>query len=72
MVRPVLRSYQSRLRFSVTRPSWTMRLSERSSGSSLAPLLSPEPDQLLFIGAHDDPGIGAADEGATLRPGDSI
>src|SRR6266571_388424 len=31
---PVLRSYQSRFRSSVTRPSWTIRLSERSSGST--------------------------------------
>src|SRR5271166_2880036 len=31
---PVLRSYQFRLRASVTRPSWTMRLPERSSGSA--------------------------------------
>src|SRR5208283_2046805 len=29
---PVLRSYHWRLRSSVTRPSWTMRLVERSSG----------------------------------------
>ena len=31
---PVLRSYQGRLRASVTRPSWTMRLPDRSSGSA--------------------------------------
>ena len=34
MACPVLRSYQCRLRASVTRPSWTMRLPERSSGSA--------------------------------------
>jgi hypothetical protein len=32
IARPVLRSYQVRLRSSVARPSWTMRLPERSSG----------------------------------------
>ena len=31
---PVLRSYQCRLRCSVTFPSWTMRFPDRSSGSS--------------------------------------
>ena len=34
MARPVLRSYQRRLRSSVTDPSCTIRLSERSSGST--------------------------------------
>jgi hypothetical protein len=32
--RPELRSYQERLRSSVATPSWTIRLSERSSGSA--------------------------------------
>jgi hypothetical protein len=31
MACPVLRSYQTRLRSSVTTPSWTMRFAERSS-----------------------------------------
>ena len=34
MTCPVLRSNQCRLRGSVTRPSWTTRLLERSSGSA--------------------------------------
>ncbi len=40
MTCPVLRSNQCRLRGSVTRPSWTMRLSDRSSGSA-SPRFSP-------------------------------
>ena len=34
MACPVLASYQRRLRSSVTSPSWTMRLPDRSSGST--------------------------------------
>ena len=30
----------------------------------LAPLFLPEPDHGGLVGAHDDPGVGAADEGA--------
>src|SRR5215831_17674997 len=31
---------------------------------SLAPFLLPEADKGRFVAAHDDPGVGAADEGA--------
>ena len=34
MTCPVLASYQRRFSSSVTKPSWTMRLSDRSSGST--------------------------------------
>ena len=34
----------------------------------LAPFLAPEADQGGFIVAHDDPGVGAADERAALSP----
>ena len=61
---PVVRSYQSRLRSSVTSPSWTIRLPDRSSGSRLAALFPPQPQQGRLVGAHDDPGVGAADEAA--------
>jgi hypothetical protein len=31
-------------------------------GFKLATLLPPQPQQGLFVVAHDDPGVGAADE----------
>ena len=34
----------------------------------LAPLLPPQPHQGDLIIAHDGPGVGAADEGATVLP----
>src|SRR5215472_416264 len=61
-VRPVLRSYQFRLRSSVTLPSCTVRLPERSLRADLSSLLAPEPYESSLVGAHDHPGIGAADE----------
>src|SRR6266581_1918242 len=66
-VRPVLRSYQLRLRSSVTFPSCTVRLPERSSGSTSPRLLAPKAEQGGLIGAHDHPGVGAADETAPSR-----
>jgi len=48
-------------------PSWTMRLPERSSGFGFAALLSPEVEQGVFIVAHDDAGIRAADEGTSIN-----
>ena len=33
----------------------------------LAPFLAPEADQGGFVAAHDDPGVGAADEGAAIE-----
>ena len=35
-------------------------------GLGLAPLLPPEPEQGGLVVAHDDPGVRAADEGATV------
>jgi hypothetical protein len=32
----------------------------------LTTFLPPEPHQSGFIGAHDDPGVGAADEGTPI------
>src|SRR6266699_5788911 len=57
--RPVLRSYQERLRSSVALPSCTMRLPDRSSGSASPSLLPPKPDQGCLVTAHDDPGVRA-------------
>ena len=62
MVCPVLRSYQSRLRFSVASPSWTMRLPERSSGSASPRFSRQSRSEGGLVVAHDDPGIRAADE----------
>ena len=67
MARPVLRSYQARLSASVATPSWTTRLSLRSSGSSLAALFLPQPDQRGFVRAHDDPCVRAAEELAAVH-----
>ena len=35
----------------------------------LAPFLLPEADKGRFVIAHDNPGVGAADEGAPMRVG---
>src|SRR5262249_45087457 len=61
-VRPVLRSYQRRLRSSVTFPSCTMRLPDRSSGPTSPRFLAPEAHEGRLVGTHDDPGVGAADK----------
>ena len=63
---PVLRSYQCRLRCSVTTPSWTIRLRGQVLGLDLAALFPPEPEQGGLVVAHDDPGVRAADEGAAV------
>ncbi len=36
-------------------------------GFDLAPLLPPEAEQRRLVIAHDDPGIRAADKGATVK-----
>src|ERR1700745_2276685 len=60
---PVLRSYQSRFSGSVTTPSWTRRLSERSCGSLAPPPLPPqERQERWLVVPHDDAGVRAADE----------
>jgi hypothetical protein len=41
----------------------------RISPSLLATLFPPEPEQGLVVLAHDDPGIGAANEMATVAHG---
>ncbi len=66
IARPVLRLHQVRLRSSVARPSWTMRL-RKVPRPDLAALLLPQPDQGLFILPHDDSGIGAANKMAVGR-----
>ena len=43
-----------------------MRLPDRSSGSASPRFLAPEADQGGFITAHDDPGVGAADEASPV------
>ena len=63
---PVFRSNQCRLRSSVTSPRWTMRFPDRSSGVGFAAFFPPKPEQGCFVGAHDDPGVGAADEMPTI------
>ena len=68
---PVLRSYQRRFSSSVAWPSWTIRLPERSSGSTSPALLPPQPEQGGFVVAHDDPGVRAADEGAAAGMNES-
>ncbi len=35
---------------------------DRSAGVGLAPLLLPQPDQGGLVTAHDDAGVGAANE----------
>ena len=51
----------------MTVPSWTIRLSDRSSGSDLASLLAPETNEVGFVVAHDDPGVRAADERTAIH-----
>ena len=62
----VLASYQRRLSSSVATPSWTMRLPDRSSGSTSPRFLPPEPQQGGLVIAQDDPGIRAADKVSAL------
>jgi hypothetical protein len=47
---------------SVTRPSWTIRLADKSSGSASPTFLAPEPEQGDFVVAHDDAGVRASDK----------
>ena len=58
--RPVLRSYQARLSASVATPSWTTRLSDRSSGStsprfSFHNRISAASSGLIMIRASEPP-----------------
>ena len=35
-------------------------------GHDLATLLPPEPDQIVLVVSHDDPGVGSADKSAPV------
>ena len=59
---PLLRSYQSRLRCSVTDAELDDEIIREVLRLLLAALLAPEPQQGGLVLAHDDPGIRAADE----------
>ena len=63
----MLRSNQWRLRGSVTTPSWTMRLPERSSGSTSPRFSRHRRRSAVLVIAHDGPGIQAADELASIN-----
>jgi hypothetical protein len=63
IARPVLRSYHWRLRSSVTKPSWTIRLVERPLRTDFATFLLPLAHRGFFVPAHDDAGVGAVDGG---------
>jgi hypothetical protein len=66
--RPVLASYQ------LVKPlRGQAKLNDEVSGEvrrgDLAPLLLPQPHQRGLIVSHDDPGIGAANEGPAVLAG---
>ena len=64
--RPVLRSYQERLRSSVAIPELHDEVAGQVLRLGLAAFLAPKADQGGFVAAHDDPGVRAADEGAAV------
>ena len=64
---PVLRSYQCRLRSSVTVPELDDQVAGQVLRLDLAALLPPQPQQGRLVVAHDDPGVRAADEAAPIR-----
>ena len=47
-------------------PKLDNEVSGQVLGLGLAAFLPPKPEQGRFVGAHDDPGVGAADESATV------
>ena len=61
---PVLRSNQCRLRASVNEPELDDEVAGQVLRLGLAPFLAPQAHQGGFIVAHDDAGVGAADEAA--------
>ena len=63
---PVLASYQRRLRSSVTDPELDDQIAGQVLWLDLAALFLPEPDERFLIITHDDPGVRAADEMATI------
>ena len=63
---PVLRSYQCRLRGSVTTPELDDEVAGEVLRLDLAALFPPEAEQGAFVVAHDDPGVRAADEVAAV------
>jgi hypothetical protein len=58
----VLRSNQCRLRASVHQAELDDEVAGEVLRLCLPPFLAPEADQGCFIVAHDDAGVGAADE----------
>src|SRR5580692_8566535 len=77
--RPALRSYQVRFRGSVATPSWTMRLSLRSSGSasprfSFQSRISADSSGLMMIRASEPPRncrrFGSCDRRAVIGSDD--
>ena len=62
---PLPRSNQWRLRGSVTTPSWTMRLPERSSGVGFHPVSLSQAQQCRLLIADDDPRVRAAYKGTS-------
>ena len=60
---PVLRSYQCRLRGFGHQAELDDEVAGQVLRLDLASFLPPEPEQGGFVAAHDDPGVGAADEG---------
>ena len=47
-------------------PSWTIKLADEILRLDLAAFFSPKPEQGAFVVAHNDAGVGAADEGAAI------
>jgi hypothetical protein len=62
--RPVLRSYQERLR--VCSSELHDEVARQILGLGFAPFLTPETNERGFIAAHDDAGVRTADKGAAI------
>jgi hypothetical protein len=65
MAWPVLRSYQSLLRSSVTPAELDDEVAGQVLGLGLAALFPPEAEQGGFVFPHDDAGVGAAYKGTS-------
>ena len=67
---PVLRSYQVAVELLGCDPELHDQVAGQVLRLGLPALLAPKPNQGGFIVSHDDPGIGAADEGSPdlVRP----
>ena len=64
---PVLRSYQSPIERLGHDPELDDEVGGQVLGLDLAALFPPEAEQGGLVVAHDDPGVGAADEAAALH-----